>query len=154
LGFCLRQLAPLLEQPYTCGQCKIYPTTKRIADYRPPLVTTVYARDGSIIGYFYSQKRFLVPLSSVPKHVYLAFLAAEDGNFFTHNGVDPTAVARAFYKNILAGSIKEGASTITQQLVKALLLSSEKEFERKLKEAILAYRWKKIYPKKKFLPFT
>ena len=127
------------------------PNYKRIADYRPPLVTTVYARDGSIIGYFYSQKRFLVPLSSVPKHVYLSFLAAEDGNFFNHSGVDPVAVVRAFYKNVKAGSIKEGASTITQQLVKALLLSSEKEFERKLKEAILAYRLEKDLSKEEIL---
>lgn len=127
------------------------PDYRRISDYRPPLVSTVYARDGSIMGYFYSQRRFLVPLSSVPKHVQLAFLAAEDDNFYNHQGVDPFAMMRAFIRNMEAGKIKEGASTITQQLVKALLLDERREYERKLKELILAYRLEKHLSKDEIL---
>ncbi|MBQ4133163.1 MAG: PBP1A family penicillin-binding protein [Desulfovibrionaceae bacterium] len=127
------------------------PNIQRISDYKPPLVTTVYARDGSIMGYFYSQRRFLVAIDEVPEHVRLAFLAAEDDNFYSHQGVDPIAMFRAFIRNLEAGKIKEGASTITQQLVKALLLDEKKEYERKLKEMILAYRLEKYLTKDEIL---
>ena len=127
------------------------PNIQRISDYKPPLVTTVYARDGSIMGYFYSQRRFLVAINEVPEYVRLAFLAAEDDNFYSHQGVDPIAMFRAFVRNLEAGKIKEGASTITQQLVKALLLDEKKEYERKIKEMILAYRLEKYLTKDEIL---
>ena len=127
------------------------PNIQRISDYKPPLVTTVYARDGSIMGYFYSQRRFLVSLNDVPEHVRLAFLAAEDDSFYSHQGIDPIAMFRAFLRNLEAGKIKEGASTITQQLVKVLLLDESREYERKLKELILAYRLEKYLTKDEIL---
>ncbi len=112
----------------------------RIWDYRPPLVTTVYAKDGSVLGYLYREMRFLEPLSKMSPFVLKAFLAAEDSSFYEHEGIDLTAIFRAMTKNITAGDIVQGGSTITQQVVKRLLLTSEKSFARKIKEAILAYR--------------
>ena len=127
------------------------PSYTRIADYRPPLVTTVYARDKSVMGYFYREKRFLVPLSEMPHHLPLAFLAAEDDSFYQHAGVSPVAIARAFLVNLKSGTSTQGGSTITQQIVKRLLLSAEKSYERKLKEAILAYRLERYLTKDEIL---
>ena len=116
------------------------PGFKKITDYKPPLVTTVYANDNQVLGYFFKEKRFLVTLSQMSPWLPKAFLAAEDASFYQHEGVDLTAIARAFVINIKAGHVKQGGSTITQQIIKRLLLSSEKKYKRKLKEAILAYR--------------
>lgn len=116
------------------------PSFKRITDYNPPLVTTVYARDNQILGYFYKEKRFLVTLDECPEHLIRAFLAAEDAGFYQHQGLDPMAIFRAFLRNLSAGRSKQGGSTITQQVVKSLLLTPERSLARKLKEAILSYR--------------
>lgn len=116
------------------------PSYTQVSDYRPPQVTTVYANDGSIIGYLYDEKRFLVTLAEMPDYLPKAFMAVEDANFYQHDGINPKAIVRAFITNLQAGSTVEGGSTITQQLVKRLLLTSEKSYMRKLKEAILAYR--------------
>ncbi|MCL1916562.1 MAG: PBP1A family penicillin-binding protein [Desulfovibrionaceae bacterium] len=123
------------------------PSYTQISDYRPPQATTVYARDGSILGYFYDEKRFLVHLSEMPPMLPKAFLAAEDASFYEHNGINPKAIARAFIQNLISGGITGGGSTITQQLVKRLLLSSERSYIRKLKEAILAYRLERYLSK-------
>ncbi len=130
---------------------KDLPGFKKITDYNPPLVTTVYARDNRILGYFYREKRFLVRLGDMPPHLAKAFLAAEDSAFYEHEGIDLTAIARAFTKNIQAGSIVQGGSTITQQIIKRLLLTSEKSYERKIKEAILAYRLERYLNKDEIL---
>ncbi len=127
------------------------PSYSRVTDYRPLLVTTVYARDGSIMGYFSKERRFLVPLSAMPKYLPAAFLAIEDDKFYQHDGINYLAMVRAAIKNFQAGSIREGASTITQQVVKRLVLSSEKSFERKIKELILAYRLEKHLSKDEIL---
>ena len=127
------------------------PGFKKITDYRPPLVTTVYARDGQVLGYFYREKRFLVRLDEMPPHLAKAFIAAEDSSFYEHEGVDLTAIGRAMYKNLQAGGIKQGGSTITQQIIKRLLLTSEKSYERKIKEAILAYRLERYLTKDEIL---
>lgn len=116
------------------------PSFSKIADYRPAQVTTVLARDGSLIGQFYREKRFLIGLDEMPKHLPLAFLAVEDSEFYQHPGVNLMAIGRAFIANMQAGGISQGGSTITQQVVKRLMLTPEKSYERKLKEAILAYR--------------
>ncbi len=116
------------------------PSFSKIADYRPPLVTTVLARDGSIIGQLYRERRFLVTLDQLPKFVPQAFLAVEDDQFYNHPGVDLKAIARAAIANFQHGRTTQGGSTITQQVVKRLMLTPEKSYERKLKEAILAYR--------------
>jgi penicillin-binding protein 1A len=127
------------------------PSITKVSDYRPPQVTTVYARDGSVMGYFFREKRFLVNIEQMPPHLPMAFLAAEDARFFKHPGIDLKAIMRAFLKNLLSGSPREGGSTITQQVVKRLLLTPERSYERKLKEAILAYRLEKYLTKEQVL---
>lgn len=116
------------------------PSTESLKNYHPPLVSSVYARDGSLIGEFYTERRFLVPLKQMSPHVIRAFLAAEDVRFYEHAGVDLQGIVRAFVKNLQAGEIVQGGSTITQQVVKSLLLTPERTWVRKLKEAMLAYR--------------
>ena len=127
------------------------PGFQKVTDYRPPLVTTVYADGGEVLGYFYKEKRFLVRLSQVSPWVGKAFLAAEDDSFYQHEGVDFAGIFRAMIKNIKAGSIKQGGSTITQQVIKRLLLTPEKSYKRKLKEAILAYRLERYLTKEEIL---
>ena len=116
------------------------PGFTRIADYRPALTTTVLARDGSVIGSFYRENRFLISLDQMPKMLPKAFLAAEDAEFYEHEGVNPVAIFRAFLINLQSGTKRQGGSTITQQVIKRLLLTPERSYERKIKEAILAYR--------------
>ena len=116
------------------------PDVKSINDYRPSAVTKVYANDGTLIAEFFKERRYPVRFSEIPIVVKQAFLAAEDASFYSHAGIDPYSIARAFIKNLQAGSAKQGASTITQQVVKNLLLTPERKIERKLKEAILSYR--------------
>ena len=97
------------------------PSFSKIADYRPAQVTTVLARDGSLIGQFYREKRYVIGLNEMAPHVPLAFLAVEDSDFYQHPGVNFVAILRAFIANIQSGSIKQGGSTITQQVVKRLM---------------------------------
>ncbi|MEF2232299.1 MAG: PBP1A family penicillin-binding protein [Pseudodesulfovibrio sp.] len=127
------------------------PGFKKITDYNPPLVTTVYAKDNQVLGYFYKEKRFLVTLDQMSEWVPKAFLAAEDASFYQHDGVDLTAIARAFMANLKAGHTKQGGSTITQQIIKRLLLTSEKSYQRKIKEAILAFRLENYLTKEEIL---
>jgi penicillin-binding protein 1A len=127
------------------------PSFRKITDYRPPLVTTIYTRDNKVLGYLYSEKRFLVTLSEMPAYLPKAFLAAEDSTFYQHEGVDISAIFRAMIKNLKSGGIKQGGSTITQQIIKRLLLSSEKSYKRKIREAILAYRLEKYLTKDEIL---
>ncbi len=116
------------------------PSIQSLKNYHPPLVSSVYAADGSLIGEFYTERRYLVSLQEIPPHVVKAFLASEDVRFYEHGGVDLPGIIRATLKNLEAGEIVQGGSTITQQVVKSLLLTPEKTYVRKLKEAILAYR--------------
>jgi penicillin-binding protein 1A len=116
------------------------PDFTAIKTFRPPEITQVFARDGQRIGEFYSERRIEVPYSRLPRHLILAFVAAEDARFFEHPGVDITGIARAFFRNLEAGGVVQGGSTITQQLVKRILLTPEKSFARKIREAVLAYR--------------
>ncbi len=116
------------------------PPIQAAVDYQPPTTTQIFAADGTLIGEFYSQKRYLVPLEQIPVHVRQAFIAAEDDAFYDHRGVDAQGVLRAFVNNVLAGGKVQGGSTITQQVVKTLLLTPQKSYERKLKEVILSTR--------------
>ncbi|MEF2146067.1 MAG: PBP1A family penicillin-binding protein [Desulfovibrionaceae bacterium] len=127
------------------------PNFTKITDYTPALVTTVYDRDNGVLGYFYHQKRFLVRLDEMNKWLPMAFLAAEDSAFYDHEGVDLVAIFRAFMVNMRSGRAKQGGSTITQQIVKQLLLTNVKSYERKLKEAILAYRLENYLTKEEIL---
>ncbi|BBD07072.1 penicillin-binding protein 1A [Desulfovibrio ferrophilus] len=127
------------------------PDFKRITDYNPPLVTTVYARDNRVLGYFYKERRFLVTIDELPNHVSRVFLAAEDSGFYEHEGVDLLAIFRAFVKNLQAGHVVQGGSTITQQVIKSLLLTPERSYKRKIKEGILAYRLERFLTKDEIL---
>ncbi|MCB9479910.1 MAG: transglycosylase domain-containing protein [Deltaproteobacteria bacterium] len=118
------------------------PKVEGIGDYRPNLVTHVYDRHGTQIGEFKfeNQTRYLTPIDEIPRLMIDAFVAVEDEHFFEHGGLDYAGIARAFVANLKGGEIKQGASTITMQVCRGLLLSRERTYTRKLKEAILAQR--------------
>ncbi|GBC60594.1 hypothetical protein DENIS_1551 [Desulfonema ishimotonii] len=127
------------------------PRISSLKDYRPPLITTVYAGDGSKIGEFYRERRIVIPLSRMSDNLINAFIAAEDARFFSHEGLDFISIVRAFFKNIEAGTVVQGGSTITQQVIKSFLLTPERSYKRKFKEAILAYRIDKAFSKEDIL---
>jgi len=93
------------------------PPVDQILHYKPPVTTRIYSDDGTLIGEFYVERRYLVPLERIPQHVRLAFLAAEDADFYRHRGVDPEGMARALVANLFHGHVVQGGSTITQQVV-------------------------------------
>ncbi|HEV8246083.1 MAG TPA: transglycosylase domain-containing protein [Polyangiaceae bacterium] len=109
-------------------------------NYDPPQVTRVLARDGTLLASIYSERRTVIPFADIPRHVKLCFLAAEDASFYEHEGLDYFGMLRALWANLRAGRTKQGASTITQQVIKNVLLDSERTYERKIKETILARR--------------
>ncbi|MEA1966601.1 MAG: PBP1A family penicillin-binding protein [Thermodesulfobacteriota bacterium] len=127
------------------------PKIAKLSDYRPSVVTNVYSDDGRKIGEFYKERRIVIPLSKMPDDLKNAFVAAEDSRFRVHAGVDFVSIFRAFVKNLKAGAIVQGGSTITQQVTKSFLLTPERTYERKLKEAILAYRIDKTFTKDEIL---
>ena len=127
------------------------PRISTLKDYRPPIITTVYSDDNRKIAEFYKERRIVIPLSKMPKMLTEAFIAAEDARFYQHQGIDIFSIIRAFFKNIEAGTIVQGGSTITQQVTKSFLLTPERSYIRKLKEAILAYRIDKSFSKDEIL---
>nr|WP_319397158.1 PBP1A family penicillin-binding protein [uncultured Desulfobacter sp.] len=127
------------------------PKINTLNDYRPAIVTNVFSDDGRKIGEFYKERRIVVPLSDMPANLLNAFVAAEDSRFREHPGIDVKSIVRAFIKNFKAGSIVQGGSTITQQVTKSFLLSPERTYERKVKEAILAYKIEKKLSKDEIL---
>lgn len=127
------------------------PKISSLADYNPPTVTTVYSDDNRVIAEFYKEYRKIVPLSKIPPMLKDAFLSAEDSRFYTHKGIDILSIIRAVIKNVEAGAIVQGGSTITQQVTKSFLLTPEKSFRRKFKEAILAYKIDKTFTKDEIL---
>ncbi len=114
------------------------PKIGNITDYRPPVVSEVYANDGTKIGEFWQECRYLLPYAQIPRRIIDAFVASEDERFWEHKGVDFQSILRAFIENLRAGHVVQGGSTITQQVTRSLLLTREKRLERKIKEAILA----------------
>ena len=127
------------------------PDLRSIEDYQPPLTTRILDHEGRLIGQFANQRRAIAPLGSLPDHVGQAFVAAEDSHFFEHSGIDYVAIVRAAIADIKAGGIEQGASTITMQLVKQMLLTSEKKFSRKLREMVLARQIEKHFSKNEIL---
>lgn len=127
------------------------PDFHSLDDYRPPVVSEVYDRNGELIGEFFTQKRRLVPINEIPRHVQLAFVAAEDGSFFEHQGIDLVAIFRAALANFREGGIAQGASTITQQMVKSLLLTPERTYTRKMREIILSRQIEQSFTKDEIL---
>ena len=130
------------------------PDYKFLKNYKPPVSSKVYSGNGDLVSDFSTEKRIFVPYSSIPQNVINAFLSAEDKNFFSHPGVDAKGVLRAILKNIsniLRSKRLEGASTITQQVAKNFLLSNEVSLNRKIKEAILAFRIERALSKERIL---
>jgi penicillin-binding protein 1A len=127
------------------------PHVDTLEDYRPPVITTVYSFDGQVLSEYAHERRIVVPVTSMPKHLIQAFVSAEDSHFFQHRGINFVSILRAALKNVQAGGIRQGGSTITQQVAKSLLLSPEKTFTRKFKEAILAWRMEKALSKEGIL---
>ncbi len=131
------------------------PDYEQLKSYTPSITTRLYAADGSLLSEFSKEKRVFAPIDIIPKHLINAFLAAEDANFYKHSGIDPFAIFRTSIKNglsLLKGDESVGgASTITQQVVKNLLLSRERTLQRKVKEAILAFRISQTFSKDQIL---
>ena len=129
------------------------PDYESLAKYEPPVMTRIHAHDGSLMAEYARERRIFVPINVMPKLVIAAFLSAEDKRFYEHGGLDFTGIGRAVLNNLQNCGKKrpEGASTITQQVAKNFLLSSEQKLERKLKEAILAIRIERAYSKDKIL---
>jgi len=130
------------------------PDYEQLADYKPPTLTRVHAGDGRLIKEYATERRVFVPVRVMPKHLISAFIAAEDQDFFIHPGVDFKALLRASLQNIRLYFEKRrpvGASTITQQVAKNFLLTNEVSIERKIKEAILAFRMEKAFNKERIL---
>ncbi|MBW2219847.1 MAG: transglycosylase domain-containing protein, partial [Deltaproteobacteria bacterium] len=130
---------------------KDLPKIISLKDYRPPVITTVYSDDGRKIAEFFKERRIVIPLEDMPEMLIKAFVSAEDARFYVHEGIDFLGVMRAFIKNIEAGTIVQGGSTITQQVTKSFLLTPEKSYSRKIKEAILSYRIDKTFKKNEIL---
>jgi penicillin-binding protein 1A len=133
---------------------KDLPTFDKLENYKPSAVTRIYSRDGKLIEEYSKEKRVFVPISSMPRILIDAFVAAEDKNFYHHQGIDFLGILRASVDNIFKLLNKQrvsGASTITQQVVKNFLLSNERTIDRKIKEALLAYKISKHLSKDKIL---
>ncbi|MCM2322889.1 MAG: PBP1A family penicillin-binding protein [Oligoflexia bacterium] len=139
------------------------PNIITVADYKPLTVTRIVATGGSqesetpgpekevVIGEFFKQRRYLVPYEKIPPIVIQAFISAEDDQFFQHSGINVVSMIRAGIANFRAGHTVQGGSTITQQVTKSLLLTSEKTFVRKIKEVILASRLERHLTKEQIL---
>lgn len=123
----------------------------KIEDYKPLLVSQVYDRHNKKIGEFFRERRVLVPYKDIPQVVINAFLAAEDDQFFQHKGINLSALFRAALANMRAGRNVQGGSTITQQVAKTLLLSTEKTFTRKLRDILLAIQMEENLSKEEIL---
>jgi penicillin-binding protein 1A len=130
------------------------PDYYQLSNYHPPALTRVYSADGKLIEEYAKERRIFVPINAIPKSLAEAFIAAEDKNFYEHPGVDVVGILRAAtanIANILQRKRMEGASTITQQVVKNFLLTSEQSLARKVKEAILSYMVSRVFTKDQIL---
>jgi len=134
---------------------KTLPEYNQLAKYEPPVMSRVHAANGELLAEYANQRRLFVPVDAIPDRVIHAFLSAEDKNFFKHSGIDWRGIGRAAInmgKAALRGKKQlQGASTITQQVAKNFLLTSERTFDRKLKEAMLAQRIEQAFSKRKIL---
>ena len=134
---------------------KDLPDYESLSKYEPPVMTRIHAHDGSLMAEYARERRIFVPINTVPKGIIAAFLSAEDRRFYEHGGLDLTGIMRAGIKYLETkatghGGI-QGASTITQQVAKNFLLTSDRTFDRKIKEAILSIRIESAYSKDKIL---
>jgi len=134
---------------------KTLPEHNQLAQYEPPVMSRVHAANGQLLAEYANQRRLFVPIDAIPDQVINAFISAEDKNFFLHSGIDWTGITRAVIsmaKGYIEGNVKvQGASTITQQVAKNFLLTSDRNLDRKLKEALLAKRIERAFGKRKIL---
>ncbi len=147
-------LAALATGIYAAWLFHDMPDATDLVDYHPPTATRAYAWDGTLIGEFSRERRIFVPYDAIPAQTAQAFLAAEDNGFFRHRGVDVGGFGRAMAKNVInvaQGRRLEGGSTITQQVAKNILLTSDQTIGRKLKEAILASQLESTLSKERIL---
>ncbi|HQV87855.1 MAG TPA: penicillin-binding protein 1A [Nitrosomonas sp.] len=127
------------------------PSLDSLTDYRPKIPLRIYSDEGLLIGEFGAERRNVVQISEVPTHLKQAILAAEDDRFYEHGGVDYLGVLRAAYSNFSAGSVRQGASTITMQVARNFFLTREKTLTRKFSEALLAFKIEHNLSKDKIL---
>ncbi|MEM8608902.1 MAG: PBP1A family penicillin-binding protein [Myxococcota bacterium] len=127
------------------------PSVAELQDYKPPQTTRVFDRNGNVIGEIFSERRTVIPMSEVPRHMVLSVLAAEDADFYEHEGLDYTGIMRALGRDIVSGRAAQGGSTITQQVVKLMLLTPERTVSRKIRELILARRLENALTKDEIL---
>ena len=127
------------------------PALEQLGTYQPSLVTQVYSSDQQLIGQFFIERRILTPVADIPEGLRRAVIAVEDVRFFEHPGLDYIGMLRAAWTNVRRGGKVEGASTITQQLARSLFLSSERTFDRKVRELILAYKMELVLTKEQIL---
>lgn len=130
------------------------PDYEQLAEYEPPVMSRMHAGDGALIAEYAFERRVFVPIEAIPPHVVQAFLAAEDRNFYSHSGIDLMGMVRAAISNIgnmARGRRLEGGSTITQQVAKNFLLSSEQRIARKVQEMVLALRMERAFTKDRIL---
>ncbi|TLY26098.1 MAG: penicillin-binding protein, partial [Nitrospirae bacterium] len=130
---------------------KDLPALEQLGTYQPSLVTQVYSIDQRLIGQFFIERRILTPVAEIPERLRRAVIAVEDVRFFEHPGLDYIGMLRAAWMNLRRGGKVEGASTITQQLARSLFLSSERTFDRKVRELILAYKMELVLTKEQIL---
>ncbi len=150
LLICLLQTVFLGTLLYILISLKI-PKLSSVAGYNPPQATVIYDRHGQIVDRMFTEDRTVIPLTAMSPFLAKAFVAAEDGRFYEHPGLDFFSVLRAAFNNFRDGARSQGGSTITQQITKSLLLTPEKTFVRKFKEAILAWRIDKLLSKDEIL---
>ena len=137
---------------FVSGLASDLPDYDVLAKYEPPVTTRIHAADGQLVAEYARERRLYLPIQAVPDRFKAAFLSAEDKNFYQHSGLDYYGIARAVLQNVEAygsGQRLVGASTITQQVAKNFLLTSEQSMDRKIKEAILALRIEQAYSKDK-----
>jgi len=128
------------------------PSTEQLANYSPPMISRIYSGEGQLIDEFARERRLFVPIEDVPVLLRAAFISAEDRNFYEHEGFDPLAMVSALRDAIVSrGQNVRGASTITQQVMKNFLLSSDRTGERKIQEIILAWRVEQTLSKDEIL---
>lgn len=127
------------------------PEIYSLRDYRPNLITRIVAADGTEIGTLSRERRMVVPIEEIPTGVVQAFIAAEDDAFYEHEGLDYPGILRAALANLRSGRVRQGGSTITQQVAKTFLLSSERSVVRKLKDMVLAMRIEEYLEKNEIL---
>ena len=127
------------------------PPISNFDDIKPNPVTSIYSLDGELIKTFTAFRFEKVSIDEIPANLRNAVIATEDKNFYRHRGFDTLGLVRSVFANIKAGSLKQGASTITQQLARILFLSNERTFDRKIKELIIAHRIEKTISKDEIL---